>query len=140
MYKSFAAVTGMLVAIMVLGNGILTEYIGNTPSVVFVNGTGLICMIIIVVVTKEKWQSIKGIHFFYLLGGVTGIVTVYATNVSFLALGATVTLMISMVGRIVTSTVIDHYGLMGMDKYPFRPAKLIGLGIMAAGLLLIMLN
>lgn len=138
MYKTLASITGMLVAIMILGNGYLTEYIGNTPSVVFVNATGLICMMVIVIITKEKWQSIKGIHFFYLLGGVTGIVTVYATNVSFLALGATVTLMVSMFGRIITSIVIDHYGLMGMDKYQFKPAKFIGLGIMVVGLILIM--
>ena len=137
MYKTLAAFAGMLVAIMVLANGILTEYIGNTPAVLFVNGTGLICMILIVLITKEQWKSIKGIHLFYLFGGVTGIVTVYATNISFLALGATVTLMVSMIGRIVTSTIIDHFGLMGMDKYPFKPVKLIGLSIMAIGLILI---
>jgi len=139
MYKSLATFTGMLVAIMVLANGILTEYIGNTPSVVFVNGTGFICMTLIVLITKEKWKSIKGIHFFYLLGGVTGIVTVYATNASFIALGATVTLMVSMIGRIVTSTIIDHFGFMGMDKYPFKPIKLVGLTIMTIGLILIVL-
>lgn len=137
MYKSLAAFAGMLVALMVLANGILTEYIGNTPSVVFVNGLGLVCMTTFIIVTKEKWISIKGIHLLYLFGGVTGIVTVYTTNVSFLALGATVTLMVSMFGRILTSTVIDHFGLMGMNKYPFKPGKLIGLGIMTLGLLLI---
>jgi len=137
MYKSLAAITGMLVAVMILGNGILTEYIGNTSSVVFVNGTGLICMIIIILVTKEKWKSIKGVHLFYLFGGVTGIITVYTTNISFLALGATVTLMVSMIGRIAISTVIDHFGLMGMEKYPFKPVKLVGLSIMAVGLILI---
>lgn len=139
MYKSLAAISGMLVAIMVLANGILTEYIGNTPGVVFVNATGLFTMVLIFTLTKEKWQSIKGIHFFYLLGGVTGIITVYATNVSFLALGATVTLMVSMVGRIITSTLVDHFGLFGMTKYPFKPSKLIGLGIMIVGLVLIIL-
>jgi len=139
MYKSLAAISGMLVAIMVLANGILTEYIGNTQSVVFVNATGLITMVLFFIITREKLHSVKGIHFFYLLGGVTGIVTVYATNVSFLALGATITLMISMVGRIVTSSLIDHFGLMGMNKYPFKPVKLIGLGIMVVGLLLIVL-
>lgn len=139
MYKSLATISGMLVAIMVLANGILTEYIGNTQSVVFVNATGLVIMVLFFIVTKDKLNSIKGINFFYLLGGVTGIITVYATNVSFLALGATITLMISMVGRIVTSSLIDHFGLMGMDKYPFKPIKLIGIGIMVVGLLLIVL-
>lgn len=137
MYKFLAAISGMLVAIMVLANGILTEYIGNTPSVVFVNAIGLIAMLVIIIATKEQWRTLKGINFFYILGGVTGIVTVYATNVSFLALGATVTLMISMFGRIITSSIIDHFGLMGMDKYPFKPAKLIGISIMTIGLILI---
>lgn len=137
MYKSLAAISGMLVAIMVLANGILTEYIGNTPSVVFVNAIGLIAMLVIIIATKEQWRTLKGINFFYILGGVTGIVTVYATNVSFLALGATVTLMISMFGRIITSSIIDHFGLLGMDKYPFKPAKLIGISIMTIGLILI---
>lgn len=137
MYKSLAALSGMLVAIMVLANGILTEYIGNTQSVLFVNSLGLFVMASFVILTRVKWQTIKGLNFFYLLGGVTGIVTVYATNVSFLELGATVTLMISMIGRILTSSLIDHFGLMGMERYPFKPLKLVGIGIMVAGLLLI---
>jgi len=140
MYKLLAAFNGMLIAFMVLSNGIMVEYFGNTPAVLANHFIGLIVIASILVVTKEKWISLKGIPLFYLLGGVTGIATVYYTNLSFLALGATITLMLSMVGRIVTSTVIDHFGLMGMAKHPFYPQKIIGLFLMLIGLVLIIIS
>lgn len=137
MYKPFAVINGLLISLMILSNGLMTEVLTNTPAVLLIHLTGLVCIGSVILVTRQKWISLKGIPVFYLLGGLTGLATVYITNISFIALGATVTLMLSMIGQIATSTVIDHYGLMGMKKHPFHPAKLIGLTLMMLGLMLI---
>lgn len=140
MYKSLALLNGAIIAAMILSNGIMVEHLGNTPSVLLNHMIGLTTIVIIYIATKTKWVPLRGIPFFYLCAGLTGLVTVWATNVAFLALGATITLMLSMFGRLVTSAVIDHYGLMGMNRYPVHPAKFIGLFLMVIGVVLIVIG
>lgn len=140
MYKSLALINGAVIAIMILSNGIMVEVLGNTNSVMINHAIGLITALIFFRFTKNKWQSLKGIPVFYLTAGLTGLMTVYLSNISFLALGATITLMLSMFGRLVTSSLIDHFGLMGMKKYHFKRAKFIGLGLMTLGVILIVIG
>ena len=140
MYKPLALTNGAIIAIMILSNAMMVEVLGNTPSVFLNHIIGLSTALIVLLVTKTQWHSIKGIPIFYLLAGITGLMTVYLSNIAFLALGATITLMLSMFGRLVTSSIIDHFGLMGMTRYPFKPMKLIGLGLMSIGVLLIVLK
>ncbi len=139
MYKLLAMFSGMTVAIMILSNGLLVESIGGTPALLFIHITGLMGALLLFYSNKGSWTTLKGIPFFYLLGGVTGVASVYFTNLAFLSIGATVTLMLSLVGRIVTSTIIDHYGLMGMKKYPFVPLKLLGLALISVGALFLIM-
>lgn len=134
MYKLLAAFSGMILAIMILSNNMMVLILGNEPAVVINHIVGLITISVLLLATKERWVSIKGIPFFYLLGGLTGVGTVFFTNASYMALGATLTLMLGMVGRISVSTIIDHYGLMGRPRYPFHVKKAIGLLLMAIGL------
>lgn len=137
MYKSLSFATGGVVAVMVLSNAVMMNAIGNVPSVVLNHIIGFCFALTLMLVTKTKFKSLKGIPFFYLLGGITGIMTVAFYNIAFIYLGATIVLMLSTVGRIATSSIIDHYGLMGRNKYPLKPIKLIGLIMMMIGLALI---
>lgn len=140
MYKSLALANGGLVALMILSNGLLVEIIGNTAAITYIHITGFLLALLLFKVTGAHWQSIKGIPVFYLLAGLTGLITVYLSNIAFLALGATITLMLSMFGRLITSAIIDHFGLMGMKQYPFKPIKLIGLSLMTLGIVFIILG
>ncbi len=140
MYKSLSLGNGALIALMILSNGLMVEILGNTPATVINHILGLTAALIFFIVTGSRWTSLKGIPIFYLLAGVTGLMTLYMSNIAFLALGATITLMLSMFGRLVASSVIDHYGLMGMKKYPFKPLKFVGLGLMTLGVVLIVIG
>ncbi len=137
MYKTYSLFTGMIVSIMILSNALLVKAVGNFTGTLLIHCIGLSFAVLLFLVTKTKFKSLKGIPLIYLLGGATGYLTVYFANVSFLNLGATVTLMLSMFGQITTSTIIDHYGFLGMNKYPFRKSKLIGLALMLGGVALI---
>ena len=134
MYKSLAMFNGGIIAVMIFSNGIMTEHLGNIPAVLLNHIIGLASALLLFYVTKTKWHSLKGIPLFYLTAGVTGLITVSFTNIAFLSLGATVTLMLSMFGRLASSAVIDHFGLMGMKPCPFHPAKVLGLLLMVLGI------
>lgn len=140
MYKLISFIQGAIIAIMILSNGLMASAIGNPYAIVLNHLIGLTTIGFVVIATKNKWLSLKGIPLLYLTGGLTGLVTVYATNIAFIGLGATLTLMIGMVSRIISSLVIDHFGLMGNQKYRFVPPKLIGVGLMTVGLVIIVLS
>lgn len=137
MYKPLALANGAIIALMILSNALMVEVLGNNTAVLLNHIIGLMTALAFLLVTKTSWQSLKGIPVFYLLAGLTGLMTVYLSNIAFIALGATITLMLSMFGRLVTSSIIDHFGLMGMTRYPFKAMKLIGLGLMSLGVLCI---
>ncbi len=139
MNKSLAILNGMLLSILVLSNGLMVEIFTNSPAVLANHVIGLTTIALLVFFTKEKWVSLKGIPLFFLLGGITGISNIYLINVSFLSLGATTTLMLSSIAQITASTTVDHFGLFGMKRYPFKPKKLIGLALMIIGLIFIVL-
>lgn len=140
MYKSIAMFNGGLIALMILSNGLMVQVLGNEPAVMLNHIIGLLAALIFFSFTKAKWASLKGIPVFYLMAGVTGLATVYLSNIAFLAIGATLTLMLSMFGRIVASSIIDHFGLMGMKQYSFKPIKGIGLLLMGVGVIFIVLG
>ena len=137
MYKPIAMFAGALVALMILSNSFIVSAFGNESAVFVSHTVGLVTALIFFALTGSRWQSLKGIPIFYLLAGITGLATVYLSNLSFMALGATLTLVLSMFGQIVTSSVIDHFGLMGMRRYPFKTLKILGLLLMALGVFFI---
>lgn len=139
MYKILAVIVGSITSFMILSNGLLTDSLGNTPALIFIHITGLLGSIVLFTLKKEHWQSLKNLPVLYLFGGSVGTVMVYLTNLSFLAIGVTITLVLSLVGRIIASTVIDHFGLLGMEKYPFVKQKIIGLLCITLGVVCIVL-
>lgn len=138
--RSLAVANGIVLALMIFANGLLVENLGNTPATLLIHIIGLITIGSIILITKEKWISLKGISPIFLLGGVTGIANVYLLNISFLASGATTTLLLSAIGQIAASTGVDHFGLFGMDRYPFNPKKILGLAVIMVGLILVVLS
>ncbi|NLK43666.1 MAG: EamA-like transporter family protein, partial [Tissierellia bacterium] len=57
-------------------------------------------------------------------------------NICFSNLGASLTLSLGVFGQLLLSSVIDHFGLMGMDVYKFQPKKLIGFSIILIGIVI----
>ncbi len=140
MYKTYSFIIGAVIAVMILSNTIMMKAIGNFAALVLINVIGLISALILMLYKKSYPLKLKGIPWFYLVGGLTGCLTVFMSNISFVTLGATLTLMLATFGQIVTSSTIDHFGLLGMEKYPFRKSKLIGIAFMLLGVILIILG
>ncbi len=140
MYKTYAFLTGIVISIMLLSNAIMTRTVGNFTGILLIHIIGFMGSIVLFLASRAKIASLKGIALIYLFGGTTGYMTVYFSNLAFITLGATLTLMLSMFGQIATSTIVDHYGILGMEKFPFKKEKFIGLTLMLIGVALIVLG
>lgn len=136
MYKFSAVLVGALIAIMVAFNGILEGYIGNYLSLFIIHGIGLISILSILIIKREKVRFKRKLPLHLYSGGLISIALIMANNISFVNLGASLTLSLGIFGQIVLSSVIDHFGLLDMEVHKFKPRKLIGLSIIAGGIII----
>ncbi|MBU3105670.1 DMT family transporter [Clostridium gasigenes] len=134
MYKSYAVFIGLLITIMVTFNGALAKYTNQYVSILIIHIVGLISLIIILILKKEKFKLKKNIPIYLFTAGSIGVFVVFLNNLCFNSLGASLTLSLGVFGQLVLASLIDHYGLFGLDIYKFKKKKIIGFSIILLGL------
>lgn len=135
MYKGLALKTGMLLSVMFLINGMLTSVTGAYFSNLVFHLVGLLFIIIIAVITKNKWVNLKEIPLIFFLPGILSNVTIVLNNICIGKLGITLTIGIGLFGQLIVSNLIDHFGLFEMPVNKFKKEKLIGFSIILSGIL-----
>ncbi|KAF5076775.1 DMT family transporter [Anaerotignum sp.] len=135
MYKSMAALDGVLIGLMVVLNGLLASKTGNTQSLVIIHGVGLLGSIVLLIGSRTRLISIQGLPYYLFTAGALGIFTVLFNNSSFLMLGATLTLCLNLLGQLFASMIIDHFGLLGQQINRVNFLKLLGAVIMILGII-----
>ena len=71
------------------------------------------------------------------LGGVLGISFVLGSIVAVPRVGVVVVICAAILGQMVGSYLADTLGWFGVDKVPFNPVRLAGIGLMVLGVLLV---
>ena len=132
--------TGIVLAIMISLNGGLGNISGNYASSVIIHFVGLIGIIFVLIFTKSKIKNLKGIPFYMFTGGLIGILTVLFTNIGFSGLGVSLTVSLSLLGQLITSLIIDHFGYFNMPVIEFDKKKILGLIIIIAGIYVMTLS
>lgn len=125
---------GALISFMILVNGILSDSIGNYSSSVIIHLVGLVSVLIVLAACKSKISIQNGIPVYMYSAGALGVFTVLFSNLSFTQLGVSLTLALGLLGQSISSIVIDHFGLLGMDAVKFKSKKYIGLLIISLGI------
>lgn len=139
MYKLLSALAGVLVAIMIAFNGILSNNIGNNSATVVIHLVGLVGVSFILIVSRKKINVINGIPLYLYSAGAIGVFTVIFTNISFNSLGASLTCALSLLGQSIASIALDHYGLLGMKVVKFKKEKFLGLLLISLGIVIMTL-
>lgn len=132
--------TGIILAIMISLNGGVSNIAGNYASSVIIHFVGLIGIIFVLIFTKSKIKNLKGIPFYMFTGGLIGILTVLFTNIGFSGLGVSLTVSLSLLGQLITSLIIDHFGYFNMPVIEFDKKKILGLIIIIAGIYVMTLS
>ncbi len=138
MYKMMAALDGVLIALMVVFNGLLASRTGNSQSLIIIHVVGLLGTTLLLIGSRNRLKSIKGIPLYLFIAGALGIFNVLFNNISFLKLGATLTLCLNLLGQLIASMIIDHFGLLGQQVNKINSTKLLGISIMILGILSMM--
>lgn len=98
---------------------------------------GTIVLFFIAWIKTDLWGNLSTVPsqpWWKLIGGILGAVVVFTTVLLAPKLGITAMLFFIIVGQLITAATIDHFGLIGMPIREVNITKLIGLIIVAFGL------
>lgn len=135
---------GLLVGITMTIQGILNTALADRVGVygsvfigVVINFT-LITLIMLITPGSFPIRNWPGWNKWYLyLGGVLGIFILTAIVIILPRLGATQGFIYIIGGQLIASVIFDHFGLLGMDKAPLNPIKLVGILFFVVGAYLV---
>ena len=109
-------------------------------TTVWVYASGLLCVLVLQVFVREQLPSAtQATHapWWAWVGGVISIVATFAGLTLAQKLGAGVFTGLSITASIVVSIGLDHFGLIGFKQHAASPLRLLGGGLMVAGIWLV---
>lgn len=138
MAKLIAYFTGLVLSIMVTFNGLLSGVTSAYVSNVVYHGFGLIFFgIALFFINKQTKQP--QFNLYYLIPGFLGSITIVLNNIVLNVIGVTMMIAFTLVGQVVTSLVIDQWGLLGKEVTASKKRHWVGVAIMAVGLTIMVL-
>ncbi len=135
----WAALAGAFIPVMAILNGRLGKSMGEAlhASVILFGVGFLFCLTVALVLTKSlphatDLANAKPIEY---LGGF--IVGFYVISATLLAprIGLANFIVCAVSAQIIISVVIDHYGLLGATIRPVNITRIIGVGLLIAGII-----
>ena len=137
------AAAGGLVAMQALINSTLGKTIGSLPAASFSFAIGLVALVGITFVSGEgfgRLGEVGGLSWYYLIGGLLGAVYVTTVLISVRTLGAGGVTAATIAGQLTLSVVLDQLGVLGLAQREITPARVVGVALLAAGVVLVVRN
>jgi len=134
MFYVLSLLAGILITVMVMFNGQLSEHYGIFTAAIIIHIVGLILISVMLFVRREN--PIKKFHpWFFYLGGAIGVLTTVSNNFSFGRISVSSIMALGLLGQSITGIIIDHYGLLNMPKHRLNRDKIIGVLLVAFGII-----
>ena len=134
------AVTGGLVALQAPINSILGKSVGTFQTVFLSFTIGAIAMAGIAALTKGGLGQLSGVRdvsLLYLTGGLLGAAYVGSVLVTVRYLGLGGVTAATIAAQLAVSVVVDHFGLLGVERQPITAMRVLGVVLLALGTYLV---
>lgn len=145
-WKAIGVGAGMLSAVQAAVNGHLGNSLGSpvvAATISFIVGT--ILLLVLVLATKTSFSNVKlavqaGTRYWWIwLGGLLGAFYVFGMAFAVPKIGAGQVIVFAIFGQLLSSALIDHFGLLGAMKKPLQWQKVAALVVMLVGVLFVKL-
>lgn len=135
-----AVIGGAVLPLQVLINSRLAVGLGNAlwaTTVSFIVGTlGMLVWLLLTRQTSADWSQAAQLPWWVWLGGLLGGAYVTFTIVTVPVLGATVLVLLLILGQMLAGTLLDHFGILTQQQ-PVNLAKIAGLVLVFVGTVLV---
>ncbi len=137
LYATLALLSGAALAVQVgVNNGLKARMGHPIPASITSFGTGTLALIAYGLATRPPWPTAPGLArgpWWIWLGGSVGACYIVATVTFSSRLGAAGWLGVVVAGQVLTSVLLDHFGLVGFAVHPVSPWRAAGVGLLLAG-------
>ena len=123
--------TGMIVTVMNVFNGQLSDHVGVYLSTVLIHFIGLITFFVIMLIKKQKVSFHQHLPLLFYTGGMIGVLTVIFNVMSISTIGAA---LVTALGQMMTSLVLEYKGWLGTIKRKLSFQKMMSLIIIVIGI------
>lgn len=134
-------ICGVASSVQIGFNATLSRNIGNDIwAAVLALLVGAVALAMYAIVTQNinvKWQSIPGLPLWVWTGGLLGAVFVAGSVIAAPRVGSAMFVGLILVGQMLASFVLDHYGLLGFQQSQINLNKIMGMCLLIGGLVLI---
>jgi transporter family-2 protein len=131
---------GGLVALQAPINSMLGKTIGTFAAASVSFAIGLAVLVAITLVFGGGFGragEALNLQWYYLLGGVLGAIYVTTVLLSVREIGAGGAAAATIAGQLTTSVIVDRLGILGLEQRALTLSRVLGIALLAAGVLLI---
>lgn len=122
-------------------NAQLNKQLGSPLwATIFVYASGLLGLLVAQLIARQVFPNaarFAGVSWWAWLGGLISVISTVAGLTLAQKLGSGVFTGASVTAALVTSVLLDHFGLLGFRQHSASPARLAGCALMVGGLWLI---
>lgn len=128
-----ALLAGMMISVMVVFNGGLSDRVGQFAALVIIHLVGLV-VISLALFIKGKKPVARGVPPQLFTAGIIGVAITICNNMAFGHISVSAMMALGLLGESITSLLVDHFGVMGLPRRPFRREKLLGMLLNLCGI------
>ncbi|MGE5542056.1 MAG: DMT family transporter [Bacillota bacterium] len=129
-----ACLAGILMAVQGVLNSGLGRIAGLLKATLAVHAAGLAVIApVVLLYARQAPGRLTGAPWFYYLGGPLGVGIVYFVAASIGRVGACPATTAIITGQVLTAAALDHFGVLGLQRVPFHPFKLLGVAFLSFG-------
>jgi transporter family-2 protein len=137
---ALTAACGGAIALQAPINSHLGKSVGTFQAAFVSFAIGTILLAVIAALAKGGLGTIghvRDVPLYYLTGGLLGAAYVTCVLVTVRTLGAGGVVAATIAGQLSMSVVVDHFGLLSVDRHPITAMRVVGIVLLAAGVFLV---
>ncbi len=138
-YLLFALAAGAMLPIQFGINAQLASWLGSSVRAAFVSFVvGALTLLAAVLVASRGWPDRAGdAPWWVWIGGALGAFYVLGSIVTAPRLGAATLVALILAGQAIASLLVDHFGWVGFEENPITALRVLGVVLLAAGVVLV---
>jgi transporter family-2 protein len=140
-YLFMALAGGSILPVQIALNTLLRRYVGEPMQVTFISYlAGTLTSLTICFFARypiPAATSLVQTSWWMWVGGCLGTLYVWATIFATPKIGAAFALSLTIAGQMIAALFLDHYGAIGLTKYPASPLRIIGIVFVIIGVSLV---
>jgi bacterial/archaeal transporter family-2 protein len=140
---ALTAGVGGAIALQAPINSHLGKSVGTFQAAFVSFAIGTLVLLVVATVAKGGLGGVRhatSVPWYYLTGGILGVLYVSAVLVTVRSLGAGGVTAATIAGQLAMAVIVDRYGWLGLDVKPVGVGRIAGILLLAAGVFLIVRN